>query len=138
MSGAPASCWLLALLYVCLVLNHTAVRSLHWRTPMEKLTGSTPDISSLLCFRFWEPVYYRLEDCDFPSESTEKLGHFVGISDNVGYALTFKVLTDDTQKVIHRSHIRSALDPTTKNLRVEPESLPAPVIVKNLSMMLIW
>ena len=70
--GALAYCWLLALTYVCFVLNHTAVGSLHWRTPIEKLTGSTPDISALLCFRFWEPVYYKLGDSEFPSQSPEK------------------------------------------------------------------
>lgn len=119
LTGAPAYCWLLALIYVCFVINHTAVGSLHWHTPMEKLTGSTPDIISLLCFWFWEPVYYRLDDSDFPSESTEKLGRFVGISENVGHALTFKILTDDTKKVIHRSRIHSALDPKERNLRID-------------------
>ena len=130
--GAPAHCWLLALSYVCFVLNHTAVGSLHWRTPIEKLTGSTPDISSLLCFQFWEPVYYALDDSDFPSESTEKLGHFVGISEHVGHALTFKVLTDDSQKIIHRSRIRSALNPNERNLRIDLETNdPSPEIVKS-------
>ena len=52
---------------------------------MEKLMGSTPDISSLLCFCFWEPVYYRMDDSDFPSEPTEKLRRFVGIFENVGH-----------------------------------------------------
>ena len=76
LTAAPAYCWLLAPLYVCYVLNHTAVGSLHWRTPTEKLTGSTPDISSLLCFKFWEPVYYRVDDSNFPLDSTERLGNF--------------------------------------------------------------
>ena len=71
LTGAPAYCWFLALQFVCFVLNHTAVGSLHWRTPIEKLTGSTPDISALLCFQFWEPVYYCLDDSDFSSKSTE-------------------------------------------------------------------
>jgi hypothetical protein len=34
----------------CFVLNFTASASLNWRTPMEILTGSTPDISPLLSF----------------------------------------------------------------------------------------
>ena len=130
--GAPAYCWLLALCYVCFVLNHTAVGSLHWRTPIEKLTGSTPDISSLLCFQFYKPVYYKLDDNDFPSESTEKLGRFVGISEDVGHALTFNVLTDDTKKIIHRSRIRSALNPNERNLRVDLEANdPPPQIVRS-------
>ena len=79
------------------------------------LTGSTPDINSLLCFQFWEPVYYRVDNNDFPSESKENLGHVVGISKHVGHALTFKVLTDDTKKVVNRSRICSALNPKELN-----------------------
>jgi hypothetical protein len=64
---------------------------------------------------FWEPVYYKL-DSDFPSDSCEKRGHFVGISESVRHAMTFKILTDDTLKVIHQSNVRLALNPHTKNL----------------------
>jgi hypothetical protein len=46
----PLQTWLLALMYVCFVLSFTASASLNWRTPMEILTGSTPDISPLLSF----------------------------------------------------------------------------------------
>ena len=55
-SGAPKKCWLLVLQYVCFVLNHVAMASLGWRTPVEWLIGTTPDISNLLQFIFWEPV----------------------------------------------------------------------------------
>ena len=73
---------------VCVfVLNHTAGGSLNWRTPMEKLIRSTPDITSLLCYHFWEPMYLWLDDSDFPSHSlsTERSGYFVGIVENVGH-----------------------------------------------------
>jgi hypothetical protein len=56
-TGLMPQTWLLALMYVCFVLNFTASASLNWRTPMEVLTGSTPDISPLLSFEWWEPVY---------------------------------------------------------------------------------
>jgi hypothetical protein len=69
---------------------------------------------------FWKPVYYKLDDSDFPSDSREKRGHFVGISESVGHAMTFKILMDDTLKVIHRSNVRSALNPHAKNLRLDP------------------
>ena len=111
MSGAPPSTWLLALLYVCYILNRTATPSLNWRTPLEILDGDTPDISAILQFEFWEPVYYSPldgENPSFPSESQQKRGRFVGFAETVGHAMTFKVLTDDTQKVISRSVIRSA------------------------------
>jgi hypothetical protein len=66
-TGLPPQTWLLALMYVCFVLNFTASASLNWRTPMEILTGSTPYISPLLSFHWWEPVYFKLDDASFPS-----------------------------------------------------------------------
>jgi hypothetical protein len=50
--GAPADTWLLALMYVCLLLNHLASSALGWKTPMQALTGQTPDISKFLHFSF--------------------------------------------------------------------------------------
>jgi hypothetical protein len=67
--------------------------------PICMSTGSTNDISPLLCFHFWEPVYYKLDDSDFLSNSREKHGHFVGISESVGHAMTFKILTDTCSRL---------------------------------------
>ena len=53
-TGAPPSLWLLALGFACFVYNHTAVKSLSWKTPISVLTGVTPDISVLLRFSFYE------------------------------------------------------------------------------------
>ena len=61
-TGAPDYTWLLALQYVCFVGNRTAKESLKWRTPFEALSGSTPDISAILRFKFWEPVFVKYED----------------------------------------------------------------------------
>jgi hypothetical protein len=47
-TGAPPSLWFLAMTYVCLILNHTANASIGNAIPMQVLTGSTPDISTLL------------------------------------------------------------------------------------------
>ena len=122
-SGAPADTWLLALQYVCFVQNHTAVKSLGGRTPVEWLLGYTPDISVLLQFEFWEPVYYAKYDGKFPTDSTESLGRFVGIADHVGHAMTYKILTEE-HKVIHRAVVRSAMKHGAyKNRRAE-----APVV----------
>ena len=48
-----------------------------------------------------------------------KSTRYVGIAENVGHMMTFKVLTDDTNKIIYRSEIRSALDSTARNLRAD-------------------
>ena len=96
-------------------------------TPLQALTGQMPDISVLLQFHFWEPVYYATSDVlsynsspQFPSASLEGKGHFVGFSKNVGDALTYKIRTDDTNKVIYRSAVRSALTTDQRNLRIDP------------------
>jgi hypothetical protein len=85
-------------MYVCFLLNNTWCEVVD-DIPIHMSMGSTNDISPLLCFHFWVPVYYKLDDSDFPSDSREKRGHFVGISESVRHAMTFKILTDDTLKL---------------------------------------
>ena len=120
-SGAPPECWLLALQYVCFLQNHLAYESLGWRTPIEWLLGYTPDISVLLQFVFYEPVYFAKCDAKFPSDSTECIGRFVGISENVGHGMTYKILTENGH-VIHRAVVRSALKlGAHQNLRAQPD-----------------
>ena len=83
---------------------------------MTVLTGVTQDISALLHFHWYEHVYYRAEEHPFPSTSTEKAGHFVGFSENVGHTLTYAILTDDTNKIIYCSEVRPGNDPQSVNL----------------------
>jgi hypothetical protein len=80
-----------------------------------------------------ESVYYKLDDSTFPSESSENLGRFVDIAEHVGHFMTFKILTEDTKKIIFRSNVRSALDPTAKNLRLDTISgeTSIPVTIKS-------
>jgi hypothetical protein len=78
-------------MYVCFLLNNTWCEVVD-DIPIRMSMGSTNDISPLLCFHFW---------------TTVKHGQFVSISKSVGHAMTFKILTDDTLKVIHRSNVRS-------------------------------
>jgi hypothetical protein len=59
-----------------------------------------PDISPLLSFQLWEPVYFKLDDASFPSGLRERRVHFDGISEDVVHAMTYMILTDDTQKII--------------------------------------
>ena len=118
-SGAPANCWLLVMQYVCHVLNHLASPTLNWIPPLQALTGQTPDTSALLVCAFYEPVYYNPHVKGFPSKSNEELGHWVGIADHVGDALTFKLLSS-SDKIIYRSVFKSALDPTLRRKRLAP------------------
>jgi len=99
--------------------------------PLFALTGSTNDISMMLYFYFWQPVYFRHgESTTFPSESKESCGHFVGFAEHVGHAMTFKVLADDSQQVPFHSAICSAIDPGEQNLRVDPLGRKLPSFMK--------
>jgi len=91
------------------------------------------DISPLLHFHFWEQVYYKVDDSDFPSKSHEALGYMVGIAESVGHAMTYKVLTVDTQKIIYCSNLPSASSEDSNQhvalLGGEPSSHSAPPAV---------
>jgi hypothetical protein len=107
-SGAEDGEWLLVLQYVVFTRNRMALKSLGWRTPIEAATGVTPDISAMLQMPYRTEVYFLKVEADYPSDSTEELGWFVGFSENVGHDYTFKVLTKETRKVLHRSRLRIA------------------------------
>ena len=121
-TGAPAETWFLCMSYVCFILNHTACKAINWQIPMRVLTGTTPDISPILRFSFYQPVYYAANEPSFPSDSREARGRFVGIAEHVGHAMTFKILTDDTNKIIERSLVRST-DPSAPNKRADPPKI---------------
>ena len=112
---APDYLWYQCLQYASTLLNHTVTRSLDWKTPLEVAFGLTPDISALLQYTFYEPIYYYDAEVSFP-HSRELPGRFLGIAENVGDALTFQVLTDEN-RVICRSVMRSALDTINVNQR---------------------
>ena len=80
------------------------------------------DISPLLQFHWWEPVVYQA-DAIYPSDSCKKGGTWVGVAETQGNILPYLILTDDTQQVIARSNVRSAIDPAHPNLRANSAPL---------------
>ena len=134
-SGCSACCWLPCLQYICVVLNHLASPTLQGICPVQALQGTTPDVSFMLHFSFYEPVYYRIDssepDLNFLSSSNEKKGYWVGFADNQGDSLTWRILTDDTHKNIIRSGVRNALRTTTNQRLASPSgegtTLPFPI-----------
>ena len=69
-TGAPPSLWFLGYAHTCFVLNHLSMHQLDMQFQCNVLTGITPDISPLIQFEWYEPVYYREEETQFPSTST--------------------------------------------------------------------
>ena len=86
--GAPANCWLLCLIYMCYLLNHMACPAIDGKITLFALTGITPDISIILLFTFYQPVFSATHDQHFPSESEERTGYWVGFGEHCGDAMS--------------------------------------------------
>ena len=55
----------------------------------------SPDISILLLYTFYQPVFYATHNQSYPSVSEERAAHWVGFGEHVGDVLTHKLLDDD-------------------------------------------
>ena len=142
-SGYLACCWLLCLQYIFVVLHHLASPTLQGIYPGQALQGTTPDISFMLHSSFYESVYYRIDssepDFNFPSSSNDNKGYWAGFAANQGDSLTWRTLTEDTQRIIICSGIQSALSTTTNQCLASPSgegttlpfSIPYPQHSKN-------
>ena len=102
-TGAPEFLWFFCMLYVAMLLNFTAAESIGWITPHQACFGVTPDISGLLQYTFYQPVYFSDKE-PFP-DSSERLGHWLGVTENKGDTLTYWILTEGNQ-VLARSLVR--------------------------------
>ena len=71
-----------------------------------------------MCYLDYQEVY---------PDTKEKPGYWVGITDNVGDILTYKILTDHTQQVLHRSVVRPC-DPAHPNHRIQFNPMNNPAV----------
>jgi hypothetical protein len=115
-TGTPASYWLLCTNYAVYILNRLSSPTLHQKTPLEVATGQQPDISAILAFHWYQPVYFRSTKVSYPSHTQERSGRMVGIADHQGDALTFLIMDDITHRIVPRSELR-AHDPLLPNIR---------------------
>ena len=102
-TGAPADCWLLCMIHASYILNHLSCEALAGNVPLGMLYGVSPDISIILLYTFYQPVFYATHKQSCPSVSEERAAHWVGFGEHVGDALTHKLLDDDTKKILYRS-----------------------------------
>jgi hypothetical protein len=107
----------LSLLHTTYILNCLSTESLDWLTLYETFTGQKPDISSILAFHWWEPVYYSCPNASY-SNTKECLARILGIAKYQGDAMTWLLLDNITLKVVTRSVVRTASDINNPNLRV--------------------
>jgi len=123
-SGCPPAFWLLCLLFCITLLNHLALESLNWMTPLQACHGPKSDISPFVAFHWWEPVYFDNPEASYPL-TTEKLGRVVGIAENQGDLMTWLILDVETGSVTPHSLVRSAVDADRPNLRAEAAFTPS-------------
>ena len=125
-TGATQDVCFTALIFYAFIWNHTVDPALvdenHF--PYIIATSCSDNISALCAFRFWEPVYCLVdpEEQSFPSQSKVVRAWWIGILENVGAPMTWKVLTNKTKKVLFCSEICSTLDPSMRNLSLDPLS----------------
>ena len=124
--------WLLASQYLAALHNHSADETLNWAIPLTLRHGDTPDISKFLHFQFYEKVYY-LDYQEVYPDTKEKPGYWVGITDNVGDILTYKILTDHTQQVLHRS-VFQPCDLAHPNHRIQFNPMIDPAVANTTTL----
>ena len=101
---------------MCYILNHISTASLGGQVPLQVLYGVTPDISIILLYTFYQPVFYATHDQHFPSDSDERARFWVGFAEHCGDSLTDMVLDAVTNKIIYRSSLkpRTPKDPNKR------------------------
>ena len=116
--GCPAKFWLLCMLFVISLLN--VMVNANGVVPNTVVTGEVTDVSAYLSFHFWQEVFFEEPD------KSERLGRWVGVATSKGDALTYFVLSHDTEQVLVRSNVRPAKDPLFPNRRARPDgSIPS-------------
>ena len=119
-SGAPADCLLLCMIHASYILNHLYCEALAGNVPLGMLYGVSPDISIILLYTFYQPVFYATHNPSYPSASEERAARWVGFGEHVGDALTHKLLDDDTKKILYRSAVRPSAS-AHPNKRLVPD-----------------
>ena len=65
-----------------------------------------PDISIMLLYTFYQPVFYATHDQHLPSESEERAAFCIGFGEYCVDAMTHKLLDKITQEIIYRSAVQ--------------------------------
>ena len=88
----PRRLWNYGYQHIAKVMQHTASHAgeLNGRTPIEKLTGETPDISEYLDFGFYDWVTFK-QDAGLGEVS---IGRFLGVSHEVGSLMSYWILPE--------------------------------------------
>jgi hypothetical protein len=89
-TNCPRQIWNYGIPYVCAIMRMTAnyAGTLQGGTPMEDLTGKTPDISEYLDLGFYDLVWYK-EDAGL---GEIQMGQFLNVSHSIGSLMSYYIL----------------------------------------------
>ena len=71
-TGAPGDCLLLCMIHSSYILNHLSCEALDGNVPLGMLYGVSPDISIILLYTFYQPVFHATHNQSYPSVSEER------------------------------------------------------------------
>lgn len=104
-SGAPQAAWFLCLVYICFCLNHYIDPNLGdgTKSPLMMASLVQNDISLLIFFFFWQPVYYPLDadEQSFPGKSKEMRARWAGVDEKIGTKMCWKLVDDSSGEIIN-------------------------------------
>ena len=86
----PIALWSYGIPYAAKIMQITEsfASDLQGRTPLEALTGETPDISQCLDFVFYDRVWFK----EVAGLGDTKLGRLLGVSHHIGSLMSYWVL----------------------------------------------
>lgn len=123
--------------HLCDCHNHTSLASLGWKTPMEAMTGDTPDIS-IFRFHFWEPVWFKAVTNVTTKQIVWVKGRFRGIAWATGDTMCYNVVAEDNYpRSIHRTTVlpRHVEEEMPRQILTNPSDyfFPTPCAPDNIS-----
>ena len=68
-SDAPADCWLLCMIHASYILNDLSCEVLVGNVALGMLYGVSPDISIILLYTFYQPVFYATHNQSYPQHN---------------------------------------------------------------------
>ena len=116
----PKRLWDYSIKWVCEVMQCTVStsRDLSGRTALEQLTGKTTEILEYLDFTFYDWYWYN----DNAGLGEMKLGQWLGISHRVGSLMSYWILTQKGNVILHTTisqvtNLETQVDSTKSRLQ---------------------
>jgi hypothetical protein len=114
----PKRLWDYGIVWACEIMSLTSNSSfsIEGRTPMEQITGETPDISEYLDFGFYDWVWYK-ENAGLGENC---IGRWLGVAHRVGNLMSYWILTA-TGRVIARTTVQrvTSLELSTDEVKTQ-------------------